>query len=50
MLRRHSVLDQTQELAKEWMDKGLQSLKDVPEGPVRDSLVQYAEYSINRSA
>lgn len=50
MLRRHAVLDETQAMAKQWMESGLEFLQDVPEGPVHDSLVEYAQYSINRSA
>ena len=50
MLRRHSVLDDTQEMAKQWMEAGLEYLDGVPEGHVRGSLIEYAKYSINRSA
>ncbi|MGO1590433.1 MAG: polyprenyl synthetase family protein [Ancrocorticia sp.] len=50
MLRKHAVLEETQEMARQWMESGLAYLDGVPEGDVRDSLTDYAHYSINRTA
>ena len=50
MLRQHSVVQQTQQMAQEWVDAGVEFLKDLPEGEVRDALIEYAQFAVNRNA
>ncbi|MFT0847453.1 polyprenyl synthetase family protein [Actinomycetaceae bacterium L2_0104] len=50
MLRRHEVVAQTQEMAQEWVQAGIDFLRDVPDGEVRDALVEYAQLAINRNS
>ena len=50
MLREHSVVAQTQQMAQEWVDAGVEFLKDLPEGEVRDALIEYAQFAVNRNA
>ncbi len=50
MLRQHPVVAQTQQMAQEWVDAGIEFLKDLPEGDVREALVEYAQLAVNRNA
>jgi len=50
MLRQHSVVAQTQQMAQEWVDAGVEFLKDLPEGDVREALVEYAQLAVNRNS
>ena len=50
MLREHSVVAQTQQMAQEWVDAGVEFLEELPEGDVREALVEYAQLAVNRNA
>ncbi len=50
MLRRHDVVAETQRMAQDWVEAGVEFLKDLPDGDVRDALVEYAQLAINRSS
>jgi len=49
-LRRHSVLEETREMAQGWVSRAIESIRFLPEGEVREELVRFARLTVDRSA
>ena len=49
-LRRHSVLEETREMAQDWVSRAIESIRFLPEGEVREELVRFARLTVDRSA
>jgi octaprenyl-diphosphate synthase len=50
LMKRHSVLEKTLEVAVQYRDKAVKALLETPEGPCRDSLYKLADYVVERSS
>lgn len=50
MLRRHDVVAETRRMAQQWVQDGVAFLSGLPDGEVRESLVEYAWMAIDRTA
>jgi len=50
LMKEHSVLEKTLEVAVHFRDKAVKALLETPEGPCRDSLYELAKYVVERSA
>ncbi|MDD7384630.1 MAG: polyprenyl synthetase family protein [Actinomycetaceae bacterium] len=50
MLRAHPVMEQTQAIAEQWLARAEVELEAVPEGEVRDALLQFGRMSVQRVA
>jgi len=49
-LREHPATAATRRLAHEWADRAVAALEPLPDGPVRDALVRFAEVVVDRSS
>jgi len=49
-LRRHSVLEETREMAQDWVSRAIESIRFLPEGEIREELVRFARLTVDRSA
>ncbi|WP_311519090.1 polyprenyl synthetase family protein [uncultured Actinomyces sp.] len=49
-LKHHEVLDETRVKAREWADLALEALEPIPDSPVKEALVQFANAAVDRMA
>ena len=50
LLRQHPVIEETRAMAEDWMEAGIALLDVVPEGDIKDALIEYARAAVNRIA
>ena len=49
-LRAHAVLDETAALAREWIARAVEAIAPLPEGPVKDALIAFADALVARAS
>lgn len=50
LLRGHQVVEETRRMALDWVTQAEEYLRDIPEGPVKTALMDFADSAVNRVA